>query len=35
MEWFKSIYVLSGIFFGIALTAIVCAITIVYVFRDK
>jgi hypothetical protein len=35
MEWLESIYLLSGIFFGIALTAIVCAITIVYIFRDK
>jgi hypothetical protein len=35
MEWLKSIYLLSGIFFGIALTAIGCAVAIVYIFRDK
>jgi hypothetical protein len=35
MELLDGIYVLSGIFFGIAIAAIVCAITIVYIFRDK
>jgi hypothetical protein len=35
MEWIKSIYVLSGIFFGVALAAITCAVAIVYIFKDK
>lgn len=35
MEWIKPIYVLSGIFFGISLSAIVCAVAIIYIFKDK
>jgi hypothetical protein len=35
MEWIKPIYVLSGIFFGISLTALGCAIALVYIFRNK
>ena len=35
MEWIKPIYVLSGIFFGISLTAIACTVAIIYIFKDK
>lgn len=31
----QSIYVVSGIFFGIALAAIACAVAIIYIFKDK
>jgi len=32
MELIKPIYVLSGIFFGISLTAIACSVAIIYIF---
>lgn len=35
MEWIKPIYILSGIFFGISLSAMSCAIAIIYIFKDK